>query len=71
MELNIKDLKKVYGDKIALDIPELTIGSGQLVGLVGNNGAGKTTLLRLILDLIKADSGYVLSNGDDVAVSDI
>ena len=71
MELNIKDLKKVYGDKVALDIPELTIGSGQLVGLVGNNGAGKTTLLRLILDLIKADSGYVLSNGDDVAVSDI
>ena len=71
MELNIKELKKVYGDKVALDIPELTIGSGQLVGLVGNNGAGKTTLLRLILDLIKADSGYVLSNGDDVAVSDI
>ncbi|MCR5779464.1 MAG: ABC transporter ATP-binding protein [Bacteroidaceae bacterium] len=70
MELNIKELKKVYGDKVALDIPELTIGSGQLVGLVGNNGAGKTTLLRLILDLIKADSGYVLSNGDDVAVSD-
>ncbi len=70
MELNINDLKKVYGDKVALDIPELTIGSGQLVGLVGNNGAGKTTLLRLILDLIKADSGYVLSNGDDVAVSD-
>ena len=70
MELNIKELKKVYGDKVALDIPELTIGSGQLVGLVGNNGAGKTTLLRLILDLIKADSGYVLSNGDDVAVSE-
>ena len=70
MEIKIDHLKKIYGDKVALDIPELTIGSGQLVGLVGNNGAGKTTLLRLILDLIKADSGYVLSNGADVAVSD-
>lgn len=70
MEIKIDHLKKIYGDKVALDIPDLTIGSGELVGLVGNNGAGKTTLLRLILDLIKADSGYVLSNGGDVAVSD-
>lgn len=66
MELKIENLKKVYGDKVALDLPELTICSGELVGLVGNNGAGKTTLLRLILDLIKADSGHVLSNGQDV-----
>ncbi len=59
MELKINNLKKTYGEKVALDIPELTIGSGELVGLVGNNGAGKTTLLRLILDLIKADTGNV------------
>ena len=62
-ELNIKDLKKVYGDKTVIDIPELTIHAGELIGLVGNNGAGKTTLMRLMLDLIKADDGYVLSNG--------
>ena len=67
MELNIEQLKKVYGEKVALDIPELTIKSGELVGLVGNNGAGKTTLLRLILDLIKANNGHVYSNGIDVA----
>ena len=66
MELKIENLKKVYGDKVALDLPELTICSGELVGLVGNNGAGKTTLLRLILDLIKSDSGHVLSIGQDV-----
>jgi ABC-2 type transport system ATP-binding protein len=35
--------------------------------LVGNNGAGKTTLFRLILDLIKADYGYVESEGIDVS----
>lgn len=66
MELRIEKLKKIYGEKVALDIPALDIRSGELVGLVGNNGAGKTTLLRLILDLIKADSGRVLSDGQDV-----
>ena len=66
MELKIENLKKVYGEKVALDIADLTIQSGELVGLVGNNGAGKTTLLRLILDLIKADTGRVLSDGQDV-----
>lgn len=70
MELIIENLKKIYGDKVALDIPELNIRSGELVGLVGNNGAGKTTLLRLVLDLIKADSGLVQSNGQNVAQSD-
>ena len=67
MEIRIENLKKTYGEKVALDIPSLDIQSGELVGLVGNNGAGKTTLLRLILDLIKADSGRVLSDGTDVA----
>ena len=66
MDIKIENLQKVYGDKVALDISELEIKSGELVGLVGNNGAGKTTLLRLILDLIKATRGRVLSDGVDV-----
>ena len=66
MNIVIDKLKKVYGDKVALDIPALEIKSGELVGLVGNNGAGKTTLLRLILDLIKATEGRVFSEGVDV-----
>ena len=67
MEIKIENLKKVYNGKVALHLPELTIKSGELVGLVGNNGAGKTTLLRLILDLIKADEGRVFSDGLDVS----
>ena len=70
MEIQIKNLVKRFGDKIALDIPELEIKKGTLLGLVGNNGAGKTTLFRLILDLLKADSGIVLSNGLDVSQSE-
>ncbi|GHT49857.1 ATP-binding protein [Bacteroidia bacterium] len=65
-----KDLVKRFGDKVALDIPELTVEKGTLLGLVGNNGAGKTTLFRLVLDLLKADSGYVQSNGADVSRSE-
>lgn len=63
MDIIIKDLKKTFGEKVAVDIPELTIHSGDLLGLVGNNGAGKSTLFRLILDLIKADSGSVRMAG--------
>jgi ABC-2 type transport system ATP-binding protein len=70
VELQIKDLVKQFGHKIALDISELEIEKGTLLGLVGNNGAGKTTLFRLILDLLKADSGYVWSKGTDVSKSE-
>ena len=69
MEIIINNLKKTFGEKVAVDIPELTIHSGELLGLVGNNGAGKSTLFRLILDLIKADTGTVHMRGDNVDVN--
>lgn len=59
MDIQINNLKKHFGDKSAVDISELTIHDGDILGLVGNNGAGKTTLFRLILDLLKADEGYI------------
>ncbi|MBR6128035.1 MAG: ABC transporter ATP-binding protein [Bacteroidaceae bacterium] len=69
MEIIINNLKKTFGEKVAVDIPELTIHSGELLGLVGNNGAGKSTLFRLILDLIKADTGTVHMRGGNVDVN--
>lgn len=68
--ITVKDLTKRFGDKIAVDIPSFTINDGDVLGLVGNNGAGKTTLFRLILDLIKADSGEVTANGINPAASE-
>lgn len=59
MTINIQQLKKNFGDKTAVDIPDFSIAQGEILGLVGNNGAGKTTLFRLMLDLIKADEGTV------------
>ena len=57
--IKIENLKKQFGDTCACDIPSFTINDGHILGLVGNNGAGKTTLFRLLLDLLKADEGYV------------
>lgn len=60
MNIQINNLKKAFGEKIAVDIPNFEIHDGDILGLVGNNGAGKTTLFRLLLDLLRADEGQVL-----------
>ena len=64
--IEIKNLTKIYAGVTVVDIPELHIQKGETIGLVGNNGAGKTTLFRMILDLIRPESGEVLSNGKNV-----
>lgn len=64
--LSIQNLSKVYSGVTVLNVPELMINKGESFGLVGNNGAGKTTLFRLILDLIRPQTGHVLSKESDV-----
>lgn len=70
MEIKIHNLKKTYGSKTAVDIPDYTLQGPEILGLMGNNGAGKTTLFRLMLDLLKADSGNVCLDGTDVSQSE-
>lgn len=48
-----------FGALTAVDRASLTVGPGEVVGLVGPNGAGKTTLIRLLLGLVTADTGEV------------
>ncbi|MBS1668258.1 MAG: ABC transporter ATP-binding protein [Bacteroidetes bacterium] len=66
----VDNIGKAYGSEIVVDIQQLQINVGETVGLVGNNGAGKTTLFRLLLDLIKADRGQILSKEKNVATSE-
>ncbi len=63
----VRELTKKYSGVTVLNIPSLTISRGESFGLVGNNGAGKTTFFRLVLDLIRASSGLVLSNNEAVS----
>lgn len=65
--IEVQQLVKFYSQKFSLNIDHYSIQPGECVGLVGNNGAGKTTLLSLILDLMKATKGEVLSKGEPVA----
>jgi ABC-2 type transport system ATP-binding protein len=61
--IQIHNLIKAYNKEIVLNIPELTIEKGEIFGLVGNNGAGKTTMFNLVLDLITASKGQIVSKG--------
>jgi ABC-2 type transport system ATP-binding protein len=70
MELTIDNTKKTFGEKVALDIDHYVVHDGEIVGLVGNNGAGKTTLFRVVLDLIKPDSGVARIGGVATAHSE-
>lgn len=68
--IDIKDLVKAYNQRVVIDINHLQILEGELFGLVGNNGAGKTTLFRLLLDLIRANHGSILSREHNVSSSE-
>ncbi len=62
--IEVNNLKKRVSNKMEIDIPELTINTG-ITCLVGENGSGKTTLMRLLLNLIKPNSGYITIDGID------
>ena len=68
--ITINNLKKAFGEKVAVNIDNYVIEPGTMLGLVGNNGAGKTTLFRLILDLLKADEGEVRVGDIEVTKSE-
>jgi len=68
--IEIKNIKKSYGSKIALDNVSLTIEQGKIYGLLGCNGAGKTTLLNTITNRTFLDNGEILINGENVYEND-
>ena len=70
MILEINNLQKIYAGRTVVAIEHLAINEGETIGIVGNNGAGKTTLFRMLLDLIRPDSGEILSKGINVAHND-
>ena len=63
--LELRGLRKQWGDAAVLDDVDLDIDSGSIVALVGRNGVGKTTLLRIAAGLIAPDAGRVSLDGLD------
>ncbi|MDA1349545.1 MAG: ATP-binding cassette domain-containing protein [Chloroflexi bacterium] len=57
--LDVRNVTKVYGDRPVVDDVTLTVGPGEIFGLLGPNGSGKTTTIRMALDIIRPDSGTV------------
>ncbi len=64
--LQLVDLTRRFGDKRAVDGANMTIGDGEMVGIIGRSGAGKSTLLRLVNRLIEPTQGKILSGTIDV-----
>ena len=61
--IEIRDLRKRFGEVQALDGMSFTVRDGEIYGFVGSNGAGKSTTMRIALGVLAADSGEVLLDG--------
>lgn len=61
--VEIKDLTKKYGGKIALNKIDLDFKKGKIIGILGPNGSGKTTLIKLLTGLLHATDGEIKIDG--------
>lgn len=64
--LSVQNLKKSFGDTIAVNDLSFSVKNNEVVGLLGPNGAGKTTTINMILGILQADSGIVTIDGHDI-----
>ena len=61
--IDVHELTKRYGDRVAVDNLSFTVGPGQVTGFLGPNGAGKSTTMRLMVGLDRPASGTVTIAG--------
>ena len=66
MSLVLKDVSKTFVGKLAVDNISLTLEKPGVFGLLGTNGAGKTTTIRMLLGIIKKDSGEITWKGKEL-----
>ena len=66
MGLKVEKVSKSFGEKLAVDNISFEIDKPGVFGLLGTNGAGKTTTIRMMLGILKKDSGEITWNGKKV-----
>lgn len=64
--IEVKNIRKAFGDIIANDNVDLDLYRGELHALVGENGAGKTTLMRILMGIYKPDEGEIRVEGSPI-----
>ena len=69
--IEIKNVTKTFGEKVAIEDINLTIPEGKIFGLLGPNGAGKTTLIRIINRITIPTEGTVLFDGHPITDEDV
>ncbi|HEY6513407.1 MAG TPA: sugar ABC transporter ATP-binding protein [Burkholderiaceae bacterium] len=65
--LELIDIRKAYPGVVALGGVSLSVGRGEVVGLVGENGAGKSTLMKVLGGVVAPDAGVIRTDGADRA----
>ena len=69
--IQVNNVSKTFGPKVALDHVSLEIPEGKIFGLLGPNGAGKSTLIRIINRITIASEGQILFNGHPITEADV
>ena len=69
--IEVKNVSKTFGSKVALDNVSLDIPEGKIFGLLGPNGAGKSTLIRIINRITIASEGQILFQGHPITEADV
>ncbi len=65
--IEVRDIRKAFGDTVAVDGLSFSVAPGQVLGLLGPNGAGKTTTIKMLTTLLPIDGGAASVAGFDVA----
>jgi ABC-2 type transport system ATP-binding protein len=65
--LSIRNLRKAYGETVAVDGISFEVGQNEILGLLGPNGAGKTTTISMVLGVLHPDSGSIQLEGKSLA----
>ena len=66
--IKVEKLTRSYGNFLAVDAVDFSIGAGEIVGLLGHNGAGKTTVMKMLSGFLEPSAGRIVVDGLDLAV---